>query len=59
MSISKARRFVMYAALVMSFTQAGCADDIFVADAKSQPESLTVAPGWRADRGQRQFAVRL
>jgi hypothetical protein len=45
MSISKARRFVMYAALVMSFTQAGCADDILVADAKSQPESLTVAPG--------------
>ena len=44
MSISKARRLFCFA-LVMSFVQASSAGDILIADAKSQPESLTMAPG--------------
>ena len=44
MSISNLRRLVCFA-LLMSFAQAACAADILIADAKSQPESLTVAPG--------------
>src|SRR5271154_5904235 len=45
MSISNARRLVAYAALVAGFAQGASAADILIADAKSQPESLTVAPG--------------
>jgi len=45
MSISTVRRFATCVALVISFTQAAFAADILIADAKSQPESLTVAPG--------------
>src|SRR5271154_198807 len=45
MSISNARRLVAYAALVAGFAQGASAADILIADEKSQPESLTVAPG--------------
>jgi hypothetical protein len=44
MAISNLRRLVCFA-LLISFAQAACAADILVGDAKSQPESLTVAPG--------------
>lgn len=40
-----ARRFVTCITLLVSFTQAASAAEILVADAKSEPESLTVAPG--------------
>jgi sugar lactone lactonase YvrE len=39
------RRFAACAALLMGLAQAACAAEILIADAKSQPESLTVAPG--------------
>jgi sugar lactone lactonase YvrE len=45
MFISNARRLATCVALVVSLTQAASAADILIADAKSQPESLTVAPG--------------
>ena len=45
MPISNARRLAVCAALVTGFAQAAPAADILIADAKSQPESLTVAPG--------------
>jgi hypothetical protein len=45
MSISTVRRLATCVALVISFTQVAFAGDILIADAKSQPESLTVAPG--------------
>jgi hypothetical protein len=45
MAISNARRLVASVALVAGFAQAASAADILIADAKSQPESLTVAPG--------------
>jgi sugar lactone lactonase YvrE len=45
MPVSNARRLAVCAALVASFAQAVPAADILIADAKSQPESLTVAPG--------------
>lgn len=45
MSISHARRLALCAALIVSFAQAAFATDILIADAKSQPESLTMAPG--------------
>jgi hypothetical protein len=45
MPISNARRFAVCVALVAGFAQAALAADILIADAKSQPESLTVAPG--------------
>jgi sugar lactone lactonase YvrE len=45
MHISIARRFVTCIALAMIFAQAAFAADILIGDAKSQPESLTVAPG--------------
>jgi hypothetical protein len=44
MSISNARRVVCFA-LVVSIVQAASAADILIVDAKSQPESLTMAPG--------------
>ncbi|MBN9616966.1 MAG: hypothetical protein BGO25_16970 [Acidobacteriales bacterium 59-55] len=44
MCFSNARRFAICIALVMSFAQAAFAADILIGDAKSQPESLTVAP---------------
>jgi hypothetical protein len=44
MSISNARRLVCLA-LVVGFVQAASAGDILIADEKSQPESLTMAPG--------------
>ena len=40
-----ARRFVTYVALLTGLAQAASAAEILIADAKSQPESLTVAPG--------------
>jgi len=43
--ISNVRCLATCVALVISFTQAAFAADILIADAKSQPESLTVAPG--------------
>ena len=43
--LSNARRLVVCAALVMGFAQAASAADILIGDAKSSPESLTVAPG--------------
>ncbi len=45
MFLSNARGLAICAALFASFTQAACAADILIADAKSQPESLTMAPG--------------
>src|SRR5580698_5333719 len=45
MPISNARRLAVYAALVAGLGQAAQAADILIADAKSQPESLTAAPG--------------
>jgi hypothetical protein len=45
MCLSNARRVAIFIALLMSFAQAASADEILVADAKSQPESMTVAPG--------------
>jgi DNA-binding beta-propeller fold protein YncE len=45
MSILNARRLVALAALVAGFAHGASAADILIADAKSQPESLTVAPG--------------
>lgn len=45
MLTSNVRRFVTCAALMAGFVQAAWAAEIVVADAKSQPESLTVAPG--------------
>jgi hypothetical protein len=38
-------RHVACIALVMGFAHAASAADILIANAKSQPESLTVAPG--------------
>ena len=43
--LSNARRLVVCAALVMGLAQAASAADILIGDAKSSPESLTVAPG--------------
>src|SRR5579872_123289 len=45
MSILNARHVAIGVALVVSFAQAASAAEILIADAKSQPESLTVAPG--------------
>src|SRR6202789_3538953 len=45
MCLSNARRLAACITLVMTFAQAASAADILIADAKSQPESLTVAPG--------------
>jgi hypothetical protein len=43
--VSNARRLTACVALVMGFAQAAFAAEILIGDAKSQPESLTVAPG--------------
>jgi hypothetical protein len=45
MDVSKARCLATCVALLLSFVQAASAADILVGDAKSQPESLTMAPG--------------
>lgn len=45
MSRLNARCLAVSVALVMSLVQAASAADILIGDAKSQPESLTVAPG--------------
>src|SRR5271169_4943459 len=45
MSVSKAGRLAACVALLTSFGQAVSAAEILIADAKSSPESLTVAPG--------------
>jgi sugar lactone lactonase YvrE len=45
MPVSNARRIGVCVALLASFTQAMAAAEILIGDAKSQPESLTVAPG--------------
>jgi hypothetical protein len=45
MWISNARRLATCVVLVMGFAQAASAAEILIADAKSQPESLTMAPG--------------
>jgi hypothetical protein len=45
MSSSNLRRFALSVALAMIFVQAASASDILIGDAKSQPESLTIAPG--------------
>ena len=45
MFVSNARHFVACAALVIGFAQAVSAAEVLIADAKSQPESLTLAPG--------------
>jgi sugar lactone lactonase YvrE len=44
MCISNIQRLAVCVALVISFAQAAFAADILIADAKSQPESLTMAP---------------
>lgn len=43
--MTTARRVAVCAALLAGFAQAASAAEILIADAKSQPESLTVAPG--------------
>src|SRR5271170_5662178 len=45
MFISQTQRLVVCVALALSFAQAASAADILIADTKSQPESLTMAPG--------------
>jgi sugar lactone lactonase YvrE len=45
MCLSNARRLTPFIALLMSVAQAASAAEILIADAKSQPESMTVAPG--------------
>src|SRR5256885_15673821 len=45
MSISNFRRLAVSVALALSFVQPAAAADILIGDAKSRPESLTVAPG--------------
>ena len=45
MCLSNARRLAVCVALIIGFGQAASAAEILIADAKSQPESLTVAPG--------------
>jgi sugar lactone lactonase YvrE len=45
MLISNARRLAVCVALVAGFAQAAPAAEILIAGAKSQPESLTIAPG--------------
>lgn len=45
MSIFNVRCVATCVALVVSFAQAASAADILVTDAKSQPESITIAPG--------------
>jgi hypothetical protein len=45
MCLSYARCFATHIVLVMSFAQAASAAEILIADAKSQPESLTMGPG--------------
>src|SRR3984885_9108902 len=45
MVLSNVRRVAVCVALVAAFAPAVFAADILIADAKSQPESLTVAPG--------------
>jgi hypothetical protein len=59
MAISNQRRLAACVAMAVSIAHAASAAEILIGDAKSQPESMTVAPGWRADRRQRQFAIRL
>lgn len=45
MHFSNVQRLAICIALAASFTQAAFATDILINDAKSQPESLTMAPG--------------
>ncbi len=45
MCLSNARRLATCIALAISFAQAASAAEILIGDAKSQPESMTVAPG--------------
>ncbi len=45
MLISNARRLAACAALLAGLAQAASAAEVLIADTKSQPESLTVAPG--------------
>src|SRR6202044_380175 len=45
MRFSYARRFTACIALLVSFAQAASAAEILIVDPKSQPESLTAAPG--------------
>src|SRR5882757_3996660 len=45
MRILNARRLPACVALIMGFAYTAFATDILIADAKSQPESFTVAPG--------------
>jgi hypothetical protein len=45
MVLSNVRRLAVCVAVAAGFAQAVSAADILIADAKSQPESLTVAPG--------------
>ena len=45
MSISPTCRLAAYLAIALSLAQIAFASDILIGDAKSQPESLTIAPG--------------
>lgn len=45
MRLSKVRGIIGCVALVMGVVQAGLAAEVLIVDAKSQPESLTMAPG--------------
>ena len=52
-------RIAALAVLALGFADLAFAADILIADAKSQPESLTVGTRWVSDRRQRQHSVRL
>src|SRR5579875_2245514 len=45
MNFSRAGRFATCMALTVCFAQAAFAAEVLIGDAKSQPESMTVAPG--------------
>ena len=45
MTVLNSRHLAVCILLIASFVQAASAAEILIADAKSQPESLTVAPG--------------
>jgi hypothetical protein len=52
-----ARRFAVCVALLTGFAQAAPASEILIVDAKSQPESLTVAPGGMLFVGSAWFQI--
>ena len=54
-----ARRLALCVALWTSFVQAASAAEILIVDAKSQPESLAIAPGGILFVGSASLSIRL